>query len=101
MKSANQLTSDMIHVGQTLTVPGEGAENIPIPSPTPEPTEATSTYTVKSGDSLSKIAKDYGMSVQQLKDLNNLTSDNIYVGQTLKITGESKAPATTPKTYTV
>lgn len=64
LKSANQLTSDMIHVGQTLTVPGEGAENTPIPSPTPEPTEATSTYTVKSGDSLSKIAKDYGMSVQ-------------------------------------
>ena len=35
LKSANQLTSDMIHVGQTLTVPGEGAENTPIPSPTP------------------------------------------------------------------
>jgi len=43
------------------------------------------TYTVKSGDNLSKIAKKYGVTVSDLKKWNNLKSTKIYVGQKLKI----------------
>ena len=42
-------------------------------------------YKVKSGDSLEKIARAHGVTIQSLKDTNGLTSDRIVVGKTLKI----------------
>ena len=72
IKKENNLTSDTIYIGQTLKI-GENT------------TTSTSTkkYTVKSGDSLWKIANSYGTTVAKLKSWNNLTSDTIYVGQVL------------------
>ncbi len=62
------------------------------PSPTPlasiAPTPARSastTYTVKSGDTLYDIAIKYGVSVAAIKNLNGLTSNTLHVGQILKI----------------
>ncbi len=43
------------------------------------------TYTVRSGDNLTKIAKKYGVSVSDIKKWNNMKSTKIYVGQKLKI----------------
>ena len=43
------------------------------------------TYKVRSGDNLSKIAKRHGVTVNAIKKANNLTSDDIRVGQRLKI----------------
>ncbi len=42
-------------------------------------------HIVKEGDSLIKIAKRYGISVKQLKRMNNLKSNKIFVGQRLKV----------------
>lgn len=42
-------------------------------------------YTVASGDSLWKIAHQFGTSVVKLKKLNGLTTDNLSVGQKLKV----------------
>ena len=42
-------------------------------------------HTVLSGQTLIGIAKAYGVLVAEIKDLNNLTSDNIYVGDKLLI----------------
>ena len=42
-------------------------------------------YTVSSGDSLWSIANKYGVSVNELKVLNNLTSNNLSIGQVLKV----------------
>ena len=61
------------------------------------------TYTVKKGDTLSAIAKQYGTTYQEIAKANNISDPNkIYAGQTLTI-GETKSdnstPTTTPTTY--
>lgn len=55
-----------------------------------------SVYRVKGGDSLGKIAKKHGVSVKALRAANNLTSDNIRVGQKIKIPGKAGAAAAAP-----
>lgn len=62
------------------------AEPAPSPKPTPaKPKENYSTYTIKKGDNLGKIAKKYHVSVDSLMKWNNLKSDFIREGQKLKI----------------
>lgn len=46
---------------------------------------ASGTYKVVAGDTLSGIAKAFGLSVSFIKEINNLTSDTIYLGQTLQL----------------
>lgn len=82
LKSINNLSSDMIYVGQVLKVPN-GTNGT-----TSETTDST-TYTVKSGDSLWQIATKNNLTVTQLKSYNNLTTDAIYVGQVLQLTAKS------------
>ena len=74
LKSLNGLTSDNLSVGQVLKVSDGLSNNV-----------SGNTYVVKSGDSLWKIANQYGMTVAELKSLNGLTSDNLSVGQVLKV----------------
>lgn len=42
-------------------------------------------YKVKRGDTLSKIAKKYGLSVDELKDINQITVSDIQIGSTLRL----------------
>lgn len=51
----------------------------------PKNAEGTKTYKVQPGDSLEKIARANRLSIQQLKDYNQLTNDRIIVGQILKL----------------
>jgi len=44
-----------------------------------------STHTVQAGDTLFRIAKNNGLTLSELKALNGLTSNNIRVGQVLKV----------------
>nr|WP_298287316.1 LysM peptidoglycan-binding domain-containing protein [uncultured Lutibacter sp.] len=46
----------------------------------------TTTHNVKEGDTLYSISKKYNLTIQELKILNGLNSNNISVGQTLLIT---------------
>jgi LysM repeat protein len=61
---------------------------------------AGETYTVKSGDTLEKLHKKFGVSVKAIQDANNLTTTKIKVGQKLKIPAKAvaapAAPATVP-----
>lgn len=51
-------------------------------------------YTVKSGDTLYSIAKKYGITVDKLKDLNNLKSNMISVNQKLLVNDQKKNQTT-------
>ena len=82
LKQVNNLSSDLIYVGQTLKVT-KGA--VTTANKTNAQSSPKKTYTVKAGDSLWRIASNNGTTVNQLKALNNLTSDMIYVGQNLKL----------------
>jgi LysM repeat protein len=76
-----------LQIGQTLHVPPPAAAT---PSTTstaavPDMAAGESTYTVKSGDTLTSIAAQYKVTVKALRSANNLTTDKIRVGQKLKI----------------
>ncbi|GGH68120.1 putative peptidoglycan endopeptidase LytE [Compostibacillus humi] len=63
-------------------------------------TGSSSVYVVKSGDTLSRIASQYGVTVSNLKKWNNLTSDLIFIGQKLTINpngNTGNAPSTPAK----
>ena len=57
------------------------------------------TYKVKSGDTLYSIAKKYNISVDELKELNNLKNNNITIGQVLKIKSNIPSEEVTEKNY--
>ncbi len=56
-------------------------------------------YIVNKGDGLYSISRRFGVSIEELKDINNLTSDKIYVGQKLSL--KSTASQVVEKTIEV
>ena len=90
LMSWNNLSSTIIYPAQVLKVtkPSTTSGSSSSTSSSGSTTSAT-TYTVKSGDTLGKIAKTYSLTVSQIKSMNGLTSDIIYVGQKLKISKEA------------
>ncbi|MGG0451205.1 LysM peptidoglycan-binding domain-containing protein [Priestia megaterium] len=85
LKKWNGLSSTLIYANQTLQIGSTSTDSSSRSTPTT--TSSNHTYTVKSGDTLYRIAKNNGTSVQQLKDWNNISSHLIYVNQVLKISG--------------
>ena len=82
----NKLSSPVIYPGQTLMI---NTEKEPSTANKTNTSTNTTTYTVKSGDSLSKIASKYGVTVKNLMSWNKLSSSNIYVGQKLTVGSSS------------
>lgn len=88
IKKNNNLTSDTLNIGQPLKINFKENNVISIGSSCygegyNEPTYVT--YVVRKGDSLYVIAKRYGVTVDSIKKLNNLTNNNLSIGQILKI----------------
>lgn len=94
IKSWNNLESNNLTVGQKLTIyPSEDNTSQEESIIVDDETQENTYYTVKSGDSLFRIAQDHGMEVDELKELNNLSSNTIRVGQKLTVRGdEGEAP---------
>ena len=90
LKNLNNLTSNVLMIGQKLLVPTVN-------------NNSSSTYVVQNGDSLYKIAQKYNTTVNELKSLNNLSSDALMIGQTLKIPTNTSNSTTSGNntTYTV
>jgi peptidoglycan DL-endopeptidase LytE len=96
LKNWNNINSYLIYPGQKLKVSkgtSEGSQEQAAPQPDPVKPPANSangSYSVRAGDTLSHISLKYNVSVSEIKELNNLKSDMIYVGQRLKL-GTSQA----------
>ncbi|STQ77153.1 N-acetylmuramoyl-L-alanine amidase [Grimontia hollisae] len=91
IKAANGLKSDTLNVGQVLTVPnvniGALVSTSPGSSSIPASAGVTVTHTVKRGEFLGKIAQKYDVSVSSIRSANKLRSDELAIGQKLKIVG--------------
>lgn len=86
LKSMNDLNNNNLSIGQKLLVSGTGEVVVG---------GDYDTYVVKSGDNLYAIARKYGISVDKLKDINNLSNNLLSIGQKLLV------PKLSAKTYVV
>ena len=83
LKSANNLSSNLLNVGQNLIIPGKEAQ------------ATGDEYVVKKGDTLYSIARKYNTSVDNLKSINNITTDSLAIGQTIKLPSTSSTAGDT------
>lgn len=75
LKNANNKSNNSLSIGEQLIISGKSTgENV-----------STIIYTVKSGDNLYSIARRYNVTVNEIKSLNNLSSNLLSIGQKLSI----------------
>jgi LysM repeat protein len=87
-----------LRIGQKLHIPAAAAPAAAPSAATPPGAiemgaSGEQTYTVKSGDTLTKVAGEFHTTVKAIRSANSLTTDRITVGQKLKIPANSSAPA--------
>ena len=68
IKEINQLSNDILSIGQQLIIPS-----------------TKTSYIVKSGDTLYSISKKFNKTIDELKNLNNLSNDILSIGQLIKL----------------
>jgi LysM repeat protein len=95
IKKLNNLASSKISEGQVLILEKDkeaidsnletGKKSNAEPNPILIVNQPVKEYTVKKGDRLFSIAKSYGLSISQLKELNHLNSDILKFGQVLRV----------------
>ncbi|UTV27543.1 N-acetylmuramoyl-L-alanine amidase [Photobacterium atrarenae] len=90
LKQANNLKSNTLRIGQVLQIPNARIAVSPPARPaTPPARIRTVTHQVKRGEYLGKIADNYGVTVASIRQANRLRSDELAIGQTLKIIVEA------------
>lgn len=94
LRNINNLTSNTLQIGQVLRIPTTTTPDLTPPT-------GTTTYTVQSGDTLYKIARQFNVTVKELIDLNNLASTVLTIGQQLLIPSDVIDEETGVLTYTV
>ncbi len=82
IKKLNNLSSNNLSIGQKLLIPEK--EEVKVPE-----ISNSNNYTVKSGDSLYSIARKFNVTVDDIKKLNNLSSNLLSINQVLKIPNSS------------
>ncbi|WP_246201859.1 N-acetylmuramoyl-L-alanine amidase AmiB [Budvicia diplopodorum] len=94
LKDLNSLKKDEVWLGQRLKVPAKGpitnTATASVPKQKGEAGKTTPTvvkHKVVKGDTLSLISQKYGISMDELKRTNKMTSDEVRLGQTLTISG--------------
>lgn len=99
IRAWNNLTGNNLKTGQHLTIhPNDrstgSSESSPGNSLVVDSSAQNNTYyTVKSGDTLYRIAREHDMAVDELKKLNNLRSNTLSIGQRLTVKANSAPPS--------
>ena len=83
LKNINNITNNTIYVGQELYLKNKIVEE--------EPSENDDIYVVKKGDTLYSISKKLNISIDTLKALNKLNTNEIYVGQQLILSNDKNS----------
>jgi putative chitinase len=83
-----------LQIGQKLIIPPPAppTENAVNGAAAPVAATGELIYTVKAGDNLTKIAAAHGTTISAIRQANNLVTDQIKVGDKLKIPAPSSAP---------
>jgi len=92
IKELNNLSTDFIFPNQSLLLSSTAntASITQVSAPKTVSTSTASTYTVKSGDTLGRIALQFKTTVSSIQSLNSIKNHIIYPGQVLKITGSNQ-----------
>ncbi len=91
--------SKKLKIGQKINLPAATVAPVAgssVSAPADTSASGDQVYKVKSGDTLTTIAKHYGVSVKALRSENNLTTDKIKVGDKLKIPAKAAASVAAP-----
>ncbi len=99
IQAANGLNSYIIYVGQSLVIPDGSAPAAPAAAPAAPPASsgssaATTTYIVRTGETLFLIGLKFGVTWDRIQAANGLASESIYAGQTLIIPLNNEPSAT-------
>jgi len=90
---ANSLGNpNLIHPGLKLYIPVDGKLRRTRSLSASAPNQGDALYTVKLGDSLSRIAQSFGVTVAQIRQLNNRSGDLIRPGEKLRVRPTSRPP---------
>lgn len=86
LRQANNLKSDRLRIGQMLVIPMPvGAMASKRSQEAPVSSKRGKSYIVRRGDNLGAIARRYGVSIQDIKDWNQLPDSRLRVGQRLRL----------------
>jgi membrane-bound lytic murein transglycosylase D len=85
IRNWNGLINNRLIAGKTLKIYGEGSENMSLGDKTVKTSANVNNYKVKSGDAIGQIAELYKVSISDIRRWNNLKSNKIIAGSTLKI----------------
>ncbi|KGR89477.1 MULTISPECIES: C40 family peptidase [Lysinibacillus] len=89
----NNLSKDTIYVAQKLEIQKQSKnEGVKPSTPSTSVKPTTSSHTVAKGDTLSKIAKLYNVTIKDIMDWNKLEKDTIFIGQVLKVSPGAVIP---------
>jgi len=84
-----------LQIGQVVTIPPPTSGGAVADTTASTPDNGSQIYTVRSGDTLTKIANQFGTTIKALRTANNLRTDRIRVGDRLKIPAQPIPPAFT------
>ncbi len=93
--------STKLKIGQKINIPAAASKPVKSAEGTggaPAAPDADGAYTVKSGDNLGSIAKRHGTTVAKIREANGLKSDQIKVGQKLKVPAGGAKKSSEPAT---
>ncbi|MEQ8363614.1 MAG: LysM peptidoglycan-binding domain-containing protein [Cyclobacteriaceae bacterium] len=97
LKSMNNLTVNALSVGQQLRIKNGGSTTTSVTvQPDVRATTVVGYHSVAPQETLYSISREYGVTVQQIKEWNNMTGSNLEIGQLVRIA----APGTQPSVVT-